>query len=122
MMKHSGQSRSFWMETETLPLQPPLKKDLKVDVCTNTWGAVLRHKLHKRAVYLDEAGSFHYHSAVCPHLGCIVSWNPIEQTWDCPCHGSRFNAHGKVINGPAISDLETMERVVEENSQQDPFL
>jgi Rieske Fe-S protein len=48
----------------------------------------------------------HKFSAVCPHLKCIVRWDGCEKTWDCPCHGSRFDALGRVLNGPAISDLE----------------
>ena len=51
----------------------------------------------------------HRRSAVCPHLGCIVAWNSTEETWDCPCHGSRFSANGKVYQGPANTDL-TFER------------
>jgi glycine/D-amino acid oxidase-like deaminating enzyme/nitrite reductase/ring-hydroxylating ferredoxin subunit len=69
-------------------------------------GAIVRHGLKKLAVYRDDAGILHRASAVCPHLGCIVQWNSLEGTWDCPCHGSRFNVHGKVLNGPAIGGLE----------------
>ena len=57
------------------------------------------------AVYRDSRGALHKCSAVCPHLGCIVDWNVTEKTWDCPCHGSRFDTHGKVLNGPANTDL-----------------
>jgi Rieske Fe-S protein len=48
-------------------------------------------------------------SAVCPHLGCIVHWNGAEHTWDCPCHGSRFDRLGKVFNGPSNGDLSPIE-------------
>jgi glycine/D-amino acid oxidase-like deaminating enzyme/nitrite reductase/ring-hydroxylating ferredoxin subunit len=72
-------------------------------------GAILRRGLKKVAIYRDAAGRIVERSAVCPHLGCIVQWNSAEHTWDCPCHGSRFAAEGKVINGPAISDLKSVE-------------
>jgi glycine/D-amino acid oxidase-like deaminating enzyme/nitrite reductase/ring-hydroxylating ferredoxin subunit len=68
-------------------------------------GAVVREGLTKVAVFRDEAGELHRRSAVCTHLGCIVSWNPSASTWDCPCHGSRFDKLGTVVNGPAKSDL-----------------
>jgi nitrite reductase/ring-hydroxylating ferredoxin subunit len=68
-------------------------------------GAVIRRGLTKRAAYRDPNGKLHEFSAVCPHLGCIIQWNSAENTWDCPCHGSRFEARGKVINGPAITGL-----------------
>ncbi|HYE90356.1 MAG TPA: FAD-dependent oxidoreductase [Terriglobales bacterium] len=68
-------------------------------------GAVMRRGVSKVAVYRDDAGGVHERSAVCPHLGCIVGWNHAERTWDCPCHGSRFDARGRVLNGPAMSDL-----------------
>jgi len=69
-------------------------------------GAIMRRGLSKVAVYRDERGAIHQCSAVCPHLQCIVSWNSADRTWDCPCHGSRFDPLGKVLNGPANGDLE----------------
>jgi Rieske Fe-S protein len=68
-------------------------------------GAVLRKGLSKVAAFRDESGAVHQCSAVCPHLGCVVHWNPAEKTWDCPCHGSRFDRFGVVINGPANTNL-----------------
>jgi glycine/D-amino acid oxidase-like deaminating enzyme/nitrite reductase/ring-hydroxylating ferredoxin subunit len=77
-------------------------------------GAVLRHGLHKIAAYRSSDGALHTFSAVCPHLGCVVAWNSTERTWDCPCHGSRFDAYGRVINGPAVTGLEAVAQEVEE--------
>ena len=51
---------------------------------------------------------------VCPHAGAIVRWNPAESTWDCPAHGSRFEATGRLIEGPAIDDLKTRARAPRE--------
>jgi glycine/D-amino acid oxidase-like deaminating enzyme/nitrite reductase/ring-hydroxylating ferredoxin subunit len=68
-------------------------------------GAIVRHGLGARAVHKDERGVVHELSAVCTHLGCLVGWNSAEKTWDCPCHGSRFDLEGRVIHGPARSDL-----------------
>lgn len=72
-------------------------------------GAILRRGLSKLAVYRDENGCLHERSAVCPHLGCIVAWNSAESSWDCPCHGSRFDPQGNVINGPAIEGLKQVD-------------
>lgn len=69
-------------------------------------GAIVRRGLAKVAVYRDRDGILHQRSAVCPHLGGIVGWNKSEKTWDCPCHGSSFDCYGRVITGPANSDLE----------------
>jgi glycine/D-amino acid oxidase-like deaminating enzyme/nitrite reductase/ring-hydroxylating ferredoxin subunit len=79
-------------------------------------GAIVRRGLEKLAVYRDEKGEVHQCQAKCPHLGCIVHWNPAETTWDCPCHGSRFDRYGKVINGPANSDLAPAERSREQRA------
>ena len=58
------------------------------------------------AAYRDTGGTLHAVSAVCTHMGCVVDWNAAEKTWDCPCHGSRFDHDGHVIHGPAHRDLE----------------
>lgn len=68
-------------------------------------GAIVRHGLSKLAIYRDDDGAIHAMSAVCPHLGGLVRWNPAEKTWDCPCHGSRFHATGEVLHGPAHCGL-----------------
>jgi glycine/D-amino acid oxidase-like deaminating enzyme/nitrite reductase/ring-hydroxylating ferredoxin subunit len=80
-------------------------------------GAVVRTGLRKIAVYRDDDGALHCRSATCPHLGCVVRWNGLDRTWDCPCHGSRFSAYGSVLHGPAVSGLasideEEMARIV----------
>jgi len=69
-------------------------------------GAVVREGASKIALYRRPDGDVVRLSAVCPHLGCIVSWNPNEATWDCPCHGSRFTPDGEVLNGPASDALK----------------
>lgn len=72
-------------------------------------GAVLREGLKPVAVYRDEQGRLHRHSALCTHLGCVVRWNGVEQSWDCPCHGSRFDPAGEVLTGPAVTPLEAID-------------
>lgn len=61
---------------------------------------------HKYAVSKDHQGKEEVCSAVCTHLGCIVHWNDVESSWDCPCHGSRFQRDGEVIEGPALKPLK----------------
>jgi glycine/D-amino acid oxidase-like deaminating enzyme/nitrite reductase/ring-hydroxylating ferredoxin subunit len=57
------------------------------------------------AAYRDDDGVLHAVSPTCTHLGCRVAFNTAERTWDCPCHGSRFDVDGRVIQGPAVEDL-----------------
>ncbi|WP_227352798.1 FAD-dependent oxidoreductase [Haladaptatus salinisoli] len=57
------------------------------------------------AEYRDEDGELHRLSAVCTHMKCLVEWNDAERTWDCPCHGSRFDSEGEVLDGPAVRNL-----------------
>jgi Rieske Fe-S protein len=72
-------------------------------------GATIQRGQSKLAVYRDEHGTVSERSAVCPHLGCIARWNTGERTWDCPCHGASFDRIGRVISGPANSNLASVE-------------
>lgn len=68
-------------------------------------GKILKIDGHNVAAYRDEQGTVHAVSAVCSHMGCIVGWNGTDRTWDCPCHGSRFELDGSVMHGPAVTPL-----------------
>jgi len=68
-------------------------------------GAVARVDGHEVAAFRADDGSLSAVSAVCTHLGCLVTFNPAERSWDCPCHGSRFTIDGSVLEGPAVDDL-----------------
>jgi Rieske Fe-S protein len=57
------------------------------------------------AAYRDGEGTLHLVSSICPHMGCIVHWNEVETSWDCPCHGTRFSVEGGVLEGPAYQGL-----------------
>lgn len=70
-------------------------------------GEVLEADGDPVAVSRDESGGYHAVSAVCTHQGCHVHWNEGERTWDCPCHGSRFDIDGNVIDTPAVEHLPT---------------
>ena len=65
----------------------------------------MRSGLRQLAVYRDENGNLHTSRARCPHLGGVVHWNRLEKTWDCPCHGIRFDVHGRCVEGPSLSGL-----------------
>ncbi len=67
---------------------------------------IVHYNGKKTALYKENKNNLHAVAPRCPHLGCQLSWNPEENTWDCPCHGSRFTKDGECINEPAQSDLK----------------
>jgi glycine/D-amino acid oxidase-like deaminating enzyme/nitrite reductase/ring-hydroxylating ferredoxin subunit len=69
-------------------------------------GSVFKRHGQWLAASRGQDGALRLHSAVCPHLGCLVKWNRSESSWDCPCHGSRFDEEGRVLDGPAAKGLE----------------
>jgi glycine/D-amino acid oxidase-like deaminating enzyme/nitrite reductase/ring-hydroxylating ferredoxin subunit len=73
-------------------------------------GAIARLNGSTVGAYRDARGGLHAVSATCTHLGCRLKWNPAETSWDCPCHGSRFDYDGKVLEGPATKPLDQIGR------------
>jgi Rieske Fe-S protein len=80
--------------------------DRSVDDLAPGHGGLVRAGDRKLAVYRDEGGGLHAYSPRCTHMGCTVDWNDAASTWDCPCHGSRYDRDGRVIQGPAEKSLE----------------
>lgn len=68
-------------------------------------GGIVEVEGRKHGVYKDMDGACHVIDPRCPHLGCQLEWNPDELSWDCPCHGSRFDCDGRLIDNPAQTDL-----------------
>lgn len=68
-------------------------------------GRIVRQGLGRTAAFRDDDGLLHAVSARCTHLGCLVRFNGAERSWDCPCHGSRFDVDGAVLEGPAVHPL-----------------
>lgn len=71
----------------------------------------------RAAAYRDDSGNLHAVSPVCRHLGCYVNWNSAERTWDCPCHGSRYDPDGRVINAPTSEGLPPVETGEQERTR-----
>ena len=80
-----------------------LLKPIDIEELTST---IVKQEKEKYGVYRDENNKLHWVAAECTHLKCIVKWNNDEKSWDCPCHGSRFNFKGEVLNGPANNPLD----------------
>ncbi len=72
-------------------------------------GKLIRYDDQQLAVYRDEQGTYHAMSPVCSHLKCIVRWNSAEKTWDCPCHGGRYNCTGEILEGPPMHNLNPVD-------------
>ncbi len=88
---------SFWIDNAPTQKFPRLQRNINVDVIVVGAGIT--------AAYLDDEDNICKPSPVCTHLGCLVTWNPAESTWVCPCYGSRFKPTGEVIAGPTEQAL-----------------
>lgn len=74
----------------------------------NGHGGIVELRGQKVGAYRNEDGETFLVSPRCPHLGCEVEWNPDERTWDCPCHGSRFDFRGRLLDDPAQKGLKKL--------------
>jgi glycine/D-amino acid oxidase-like deaminating enzyme/nitrite reductase/ring-hydroxylating ferredoxin subunit len=86
----------------------PLPRAESLDDLQPGEGRVVRLDGQKVAATRDRSGTLHAVSPTCTHMGCDVAWNALEQTWDCPCHGSRYEPDGRVLHGPATMPLEPL--------------
>ena len=87
---------------EKLKIPDDTIKDIK-----NNNAKIIEIDGNKIGIYKDSSGNIYAVKPTCTHLGCTLSWNNADKTWDCPCHGSRFNYDGKNIYDPAFKNLET---------------
>ena len=83
--------------------------DKTLDSIHKDEGSIIELDGKKVGIYKDKDGNLFAIKPVCSHLGCELSWNNLDKTWDCPCHGSRFNFKGKSLYDPSIRDLEIYE-------------
>ena len=75
--------------------------DIPVD-----YGMIVMYKGKKSAIYKDKNGELHVSEPYCPHMKCELKWNDDDKTWDCPCHGSRFDFDGNLISGPSKEGIK----------------
>lgn len=80
-----------------------------LDDITNGNGGIVEYNNKKIGVYKDDSGKIYAVKPICKHLGCELSWNNLEKTWDCPCHGSRYDYMGNIITEPTKKNLDIVE-------------
>lgn len=85
--------------------------ELELDDIKNDSGAIIKYKGKRTGAYKDHNGKLYLVDSTCTHLGCELEYNNAERTFDCPCHGSRFNYEGKVIEGPALKNLRIISQI-----------
>ena len=83
--------------------------DKRLQSVDNNEGGIVEIDGKRAGVYKDSAGRVYAVKPVCTHMGCAIKWNKDENTWDCTCHGSRFDYEGNVLGGPALKPLERLE-------------
>ncbi|GGU40775.1 FAD-dependent oxidoreductase [Lentzea flava] len=100
LLKKNAEVAAEFVGDRVLPADATSSESLQPD-----HAHVIRDGLGKTGVYRDPEGQLHAVSLRCTHLGCLVRFNAAERSWDCPCHGSRFDVDGEVLEGPATRPL-----------------
>lgn len=107
-----AKSAKSWLETNTMVARHLSTDRFTVETMDDFHqvdageGKVLKIGTDSYAVYRSPEGELKTLSPICPHMKCMVHWNSADKSWDCPCHGSRFDTEGEVIEGPAYRPLE----------------
>ena len=105
-IKNKGEVKNMLVDSVKGIIGDRIKEE-KIDIedIENNSGGVVDIDGEKVGIYKDENGKIYEIDPVCTHFGCILEWNDADKTWDCPCHGSRFDKYGNNMYGPAIKDI-----------------
>lgn len=93
--------------TNSLIIEKFKRPNMNFEEIANNSGSIIEINNKKVGIYKDSDGNIYAVNPICTHLGCLLSWNDVDKTWDCPCHGSRFNFKGENMYEPAFKNLET---------------
>ena len=105
-IKNYDEFKNMIVESSNSLLFNKLKRpNMDFSEIKNDSGSIIEINGEKVGIYKDKNGKIFAVKPICTHLGCLLSWNDIDKTWDCPCHGSRFNFDGKNLYDPAFKDL-----------------
>lgn len=107
-LKNLDEFKNMMVQSTNSLLFNKLKEpNMYFEQIANNSGSIIEVNNEKVGIYKDAEGNIYAVKPICTHLGCLLSWNDVDKTWDCPCHGSRFNFDGTNIYSPAFKDLET---------------
>ena len=106
-LKNADEMKNILVQsTNSLLLNKLKRANMNFDEIANDSGSIIEINNEKIGIYKNDNGKLYAVKPICTHLGCLLSWNDVDKTWDCPCHGSRFNFDGKSLYDPAFKDLE----------------
>ncbi len=107
-IKNRDELKNIFLQSSNSLLFDKLKRaNLAFEKIQNNSGGIIEVNNQKVGIYKSLNGKIYAVKPICTHLGCLLSWNDIDKTWDCPCHGSRFDFTGKNLYNPAFKNLET---------------